>query len=145
MNREEEEEWRRRCSTEACRHAFDKVAEVYDALADPTQRQLYNQNGRLGLSENGGGGGMASRRDPGPRFHTLFQQAMNVTFSDGWTVLEILYDIGWLRSYYRQRKEREQNPERKFRFRLFDIEYQFQQKRQNRFFRSDYVSRSSIC
>ena len=109
-----EEKERRRCATEACRHAFDKVAEVYDALADPTQRQLYNQNGRLGLREKGGG--MASRRDPGARFHTLFQQAMNVTFSDGWTVLEILYDIGWLRSYLRQRQEREQeDPELKLR------------------------------
>ena len=51
---------------------------------------------------------------------------LDVDYHDGCVVLTILYDIGWLRSYYRQRKEREQNPEQKFNFRLFDIEYQFQ-------------------
>ena len=48
---------------------------------------------------------------------------LDVDYHDGFVVLTILYDIGWLRSYYRQRKEREQNPEQKFNFRLFDIEY----------------------
>ncbi|GAX20746.1 DnaJ homolog subfamily B member 4 [Fistulifera solaris] len=41
--------------TQGDRRAFDKVAEAYQVLSDPEQRQLYNRYGKAGLQQQQGG------------------------------------------------------------------------------------------
>jgi DnaJ-class molecular chaperone len=52
------------------RRAFDKVAEAYDILSDETKKQLYDQYGKTGVAQ-GGGGMPTSYQD---MFRSMFQQ-----------------------------------------------------------------------
>jgi len=76
--------YRKRCvqthpdKTGGDRRAFDKVAEAYDVLSEPSKRQVYNRYGKAGLDPSnsgigagdfGGDGGASSM------FRSMFQQA----------------------------------------------------------------------
>ena len=82
-DREIQKAYRKRCvqthpdKTGGDRRAFDRVAEAYDVLSDPSKREMYNRYGKAGLDPTNPNNGAAfgGSGATGDMFRNMFRQA----------------------------------------------------------------------